>query len=153
MSGTGGGDSGVETECEAESNDSFMSALSVSDNSNMAAPALPPSLPPHPPHQEDGYLGDCSSDGGNEKNFPIPPDYKYLQSNVLKTSSRDGGESGRVVEPEESDEGGGGIEAPAGLAFRNIRPSSISHFLSENSQKFRPQLPSNSCGYEVGFTV
>ena len=102
---------------------------------------------------EDGYLGDCSSDGGNEKNFPIPPDYKYLQSNVLKTSSRDGGESGRVVEPEESDEGGGGIEAPAGLAFRNIRPSSISHFLSENSQKFRPQLPSNSCGYEVGFKV
>jgi len=103
---------------------------------------------------EDGYLGDCSSDGGNEKNFPIPPDYKYLQSNVLKTSSRDGGESGRVggdgvVEPEESDEGGGGIEAPAGLAFRNIRPSSFSHFLSETSQKFRPQLPSNSCGYEV----
>ena len=102
---------------------------------------------------EDGYLGDCSSDGGNEKNFPIPPDYKYLQSNVLKTSSRDGGESGRVVEPEESDEGGGGIEAPAGLAFRNLRPSSFSHFLSETSQKFRPQLPSNSCGYEVGFTV
>jgi hypothetical protein len=23
---------------------------------------------------EDGYLGDCSSDGGNEKNFPMPPE-------------------------------------------------------------------------------
>ena len=47
MSLTGGGDSGVETECEVESNDSFMSNLSVTEpesdnNSNMAAPALPP---------------------------------------------------------------------------------------------------------------
>ena len=53
MSMTGGGDSGVETECEVESNDSFMSNLSVTEsdnNSNMAAPALPPPglLPSHP---------------------------------------------------------------------------------------------------------
>ena len=65
MSLTGGGDSGVETECEVESNDSFMSNLSVTEsdnNSNMAAPALPrvanittappPGLlPSHPPAQ------------------------------------------------------------------------------------------------------
>ena len=100
MSGTGGGDSGVETECEAESNDSFMSALSVSDNSNMAAPALPPSLPPHPPHQEDGYLGDCSSDGGND----------HVPSRVSLPPS-----------PGQSEDD---LEPPAGLVFSSLRPSS-----------------------------
>ena len=106
MSATGGGgDSGVETECEVESNDSFMSGLSVSDNSNMAAPALPPSVPPHPPvlsHQEDGYLGDCSSDGGND-NLHLPS---------LPASP---------VQPESED-----VEPPAGLVFSSLASNSDS---------------------------
>ena len=112
MSGTGGGDSGLETECEAESNDSFMSNLSVSDNSNMAAPALPPSLPPHPPqpsHQEDGYLGDCSSDGGND-HVPHPPDW---------TSSR----VSLPPSPGQSEEE---PEPPAGLMFSSLASNSES---------------------------
>ncbi|QQP55676.1 Hypothetical protein FKW44_000096, partial [Caligus rogercresseyi] len=31
-----------------------------------------PDEPLPAPSNEDGYLGDCSSDGGNEKNFPMP---------------------------------------------------------------------------------
>ena len=117
---TGGGDSGVETECEVESNDSFMSNLSVTEsdnNSNMAAPALPrvsnittapppgllPSHPQPSPQQEDGYLGDCSSDGGNEKNFPLPPDWS--SSRVSLPSS-----PGHQSEEE-------AVEPPAGLVF------------------------------------
>ena len=111
MSLTGGGDSGVETECEVESNDSFMSNLSVTDseaNSNMAAPALPrvPGLPCHPqpsPQQEDGYLGDCSSDGGNEKNFPLPPDWAGSRVSLPPSPAHQ--------EEEEA------VEPPAGLAF------------------------------------
>ena len=88
------------------------------------------SLPPLPPAAvtEDGYLGDCSSDGGNEKNFPIPPDR-------LKRFS--GGKC--TCHPlEESDDncgsgGGGSIDPPAGLAFQNIKPSDLI----------------NSCGYQV----
>ena len=119
MSLTGGGDSGVETECEVESNDSFMSNLSVTEseaNSNMAAPALPrlssntpaaaPALPSHPqasPQQEDGYLGDCSSDGGNEKNFPLPPDWAGSRLSLPPSPAHQ--------EEEEA------VEPPAGLAF------------------------------------
>ena len=108
MSLTGGGDSGVETECEVESNDSFMSNLSVTEpesdnNSNMAAPALPPPQPGPSPHQEDGYLGDCSSDGGNEKNFPLPPDWSSSRVSLPPSPGHQSEEE--VVEP------------PAGLAF------------------------------------
>jgi len=39
------------------------------DSSDTGSMPLPPL-----PAAEDGYLGDCSSDGGNEKNFPMPPD-------------------------------------------------------------------------------
>ena len=121
MSLTGGGDSGVETECEVESNDSFVSTLSVTEsdtNSNMAAPALPrlssntpaaaPALPSHPqasPQQEDGYLGDCSSDGGNEKNFPLPPDWSSSRVSLPSSPGHQSEEGEEVPEP------------PAGLAF------------------------------------
>merc|ERR1719412_3476021 len=37
------------------------------DSSDTGSMPLPPL-----PAAEDGYLGDCSSDGGNEKNFPMP---------------------------------------------------------------------------------
>ena len=116
MSATGAGDSGVETECEVESNDSFMSNFSVSENSNMAAPALPPSVPQHPQvreHQEDtdGYLADCSSDGGNEKNFPLPPDWS---SSRVSLPPSPGQSEEELVEP------------PAGLVFSSLATNSDS---------------------------
>ena len=113
----GGADSGVETECEVESNDSSMSNLSVSDNSNMAAPSLPP-LPPLPAlsppitshqQQEDGYLGDCSSDGGNEKNFPLPPDWRRISLPPSPIQSDTPSSPNNTAADD--------IEPPAGLQF------------------------------------
>lgn len=123
MSGPGGGaDSGVETECEVESNDSCVSVLSTSDNSNMAAPSLPvpgPASPPRAPapvasgsaashHQEDGYLGDCSSDGGNEKNFPLPPDWSSSRLSLPPSPIQ----SDTPSSPNNEE-----VEPPAGLQF------------------------------------
>lgn len=125
MSGPGGGaDSGVETECEVESNDScvsVVSGLSMSDNSNMAAPSLPlpgPASPPQAPapvasssashHQEDGYLGDCSSDGGNEKNFPLPPDWSSSRLSLPPSPIQ----SDTPSSPNNEE-----VEPPAGLQF------------------------------------
>lgn len=126
MSVPAGADSGVETEGEAESNDSSMSNLSVSDNSNMAAPAPAPSngynapLPPVPAaasppsihnlHQEDGYLGDCSSDGGNEKNFPLPSSYVSRISQPPSPIQSDSASSPGHEE----------VEPPAGLQFSAV---------------------------------
>jgi len=135
MSVPGGGDSGVETECEVESNDSSMSNLSVSDNSNMAAPiarSLPVAVAPLPPvsaplsppmassssshqHQEDGYLGDCSSDGGNEKNFPLPPDWSSYSSRISLPPSPL--QSDTPSSPQNSADD---IEPPAGLQFSTV---------------------------------
>ena len=125
MSGPGGGaDSGVETECEVESNDSYVSVvsgLSMSDNSNMAAPSLPLPGPASPPqaqapvasssashHQEDGYLGDCSSDGGNEKNFPLPPDWSSSRLSLPPSPIQ----SDTPSSPNNEE-----VEPPAGLQF------------------------------------
>ena len=122
MSGPGGGaDSGVETECEVESNDSCVSVLSASDNSNMAAPSLPgPASPPQAPvasgsaashHQEDGYLGDCSSDGGNEKNFPLPPDWSSSRLSLPPSPIQ----SDTPSSPNHDE-----VEPPAGLQFSAV---------------------------------
>eukprot|EP00090_Calanus_glacialis_P022587 TRINITY_DN34861_c0_g1_i1.p1 TRINITY_DN34861_c0_g1~~TRINITY_DN34861_c0_g1_i1.p1 ORF type:complete len:406 (+),score=162.70 TRINITY_DN34861_c0_g1_i1:152-1369(+) len=109
-----GGDSGVETECDLESNDSSMSSISVGgatdaaplipsphlpplpppppergDSSSHSSPPPPVSLPPPPPAAaEDGYLGDCSSDGGNEKNFPLPADWNHKPNSCACHPSR-----------------------------------------------------------------
>ena len=154
-----GQDSGVETECDLESNDSSISNVSIvvsaaatvptndindaninsdavpstsaTSNSSTAntfpvpsnpAPislstseasplspvnaAMPSSSGLVPPSSvtEDGYLGDCSSDGGNEKNFPMPPE-------KLK----------RLLNQKDPSEGT--IDPPAGLAFQNLQPS------------------------------
>jgi len=67
-------------------NENFQVPLAASgSSSNAAVPTTsrntpeplksflhPNSLQPPPSVTEDGYLGDCSSDGGNEKNFPMP---------------------------------------------------------------------------------
>lgn len=94
----GGGDSGVETEFDMESNDSSMSSVggAVGEAGGAgpsppqhappppfvaAEPVSPPSPLPHlPPPAEDGYLGDCSSDGEGRKNFPLPPDWQHHPS-------------------------------------------------------------------------
>ena len=88
---------------------------------------------------EDGYLGDCSSDGGNEKNFPMPPD-------TLKrlTSKRCSCHPAEEIfpppaplrpplpdPPQDGDDDA--IEPPAGIGFRNIQP----------------EFFASSCGYQV----
>merc|ERR1719188_2646764 len=98
-----------------------MSSLSVSDNSNMAAPSLPhPVSPPmapavvaHSSHQEDGYLGDCSSDGGNEKNFPLPPDWSSSRISLPPSPIQSDAPSSPNNNPEE-------VEPPAGLHFSAV---------------------------------
>jgi len=159
MVGTGQ-DSGVETECDGESNDSSLSSpdqlntaqpresmnaceqedptssILVSNNvsaipsTSTAAPMQPYLEFPRPPTREeslgisgqlnsedssnqsgtgttgdlsslmhtehsnpnpageDGYLGDCSSDGGNEKNFPLPADWSSRKQNCACHTSR-----------------------------------------------------------------
>jgi len=42
----------------------------------------------NPAPAEDGYLGDCSSDGGNEKNFPLPADWYSRKQNCACHTSR-----------------------------------------------------------------
>ena len=130
-----GVDSGVETECDMESNDSSMSNISVGVAAppdvapSLHSPPLPPlpppplesslpSLPPPPPAGEDGYLGDCSSDGGNEKNFPLPPDWKQkphscpsLPPSPLQLDTPHSPPQDDVVDP------------PAGLQFCSLAPS------------------------------
>jgi len=122
-----GVDSGVETECDMESNDSSMSNISVGvanadAGPSLHSPPLPPlppppldrgenalpSLPPPPPAGEDGYLGDCSSDGGNEKNFPLPPDWKQKPNSCTSLPHS----------PPQDD-----VEPPAGLQFCSLAPS------------------------------
>jgi len=129
-----GVDSGVETECDMESNDSSMSNISVGVAAppdvapSLHSPPLPPlpppplessllSLPPPPPAGEDGYLGDCSSDGGNEKNFPLPPDWKQkpnscpsLPPSPLQLDTPHSPPQDDVVDP------------PAGLQFCSLAP-------------------------------
>ena len=94
---------------------------------------------------EDGYLGDCSSDGGNEKNFPMPPD--TLKRLTSKHCSCHPAEEifpppapirPPLPEPpkngdDEDDDDVVVIEPPAGIGFSNIQPE---YFAS-------------SCGYQV----
>ena len=101
---------------------------------------------------EDGYLGDCSSDGGNEKNFPMPID--TLRRLASKNCSCHPPEEVfpapfppppfpprhlRDVTPNSddvmanNDDEDEDIEPPAGLAFSSIRP----------------ELLAASCGYQV----
>ena len=48
--------------------------LSPDGSSSLPVLPLPGGAAPPASVTEDGYLGDCLSDGGNEKNFPIPLD-------------------------------------------------------------------------------
>ena len=107
----GGGDSGVETECE--SNDSSLSSFSLGGgpSSGPAPPALHQQHSLHSSPPEDGYLGDCSSDGGNEKNFPLPADWgpPGCPSRLSLPPS-----------PLQADQAGEEVEPPAGLQFGSV---------------------------------
>jgi hypothetical protein len=149
-------DSGVETEGDQESNDSSLSSVSLGNapaplvqappaNSNSSMPNSQPvastsnatpepsflhpsNLQPPPSVTEDGYLGDCSSDGGNEKNFPMPP---HLLKRLVKNGNRSCSchpeptqqPSPSAVNSAENNEG---IDPPAGLSFQNLSPSNSS---------------------------
>ncbi|XP_040574293.1 ankyrin repeat domain-containing protein 54 [Lepeophtheirus salmonis] len=72
-------DSGVDTEPESTPVPPPRLPNNVSTGGESSAPPSA-SATPEPTSlittnpSEDGYLGDCSSDGGNEKNFPMPSD-------------------------------------------------------------------------------
>ena len=148
--GTGGQDSGVETEGDQESNDSSLSSVSLgipqppvqaqpvatnsNINNNFPMPSVssasasrttpepsfahPSSLQPPPSVTEDGYLGDCSSDGGNEKNFPMPA--HLLKRLATNKSCPCHPEKAAALSDSEV------VEPPAGLSFQNVSSSATS---------------------------
>lgn len=93
---------------------------------------------------EDGYLGDCSSDGGNEKNFPMPAHLlKRLVKNGTKScpchpeqlqpisqNNLQDAATGSAMNFGAAGSSGGSetavfeaVEPPAGLSFMNLSPS------------------------------
>ena len=114
---------------------------------------------------EDGYLGDCSSDGGNEKNFPMPPDTLrrlattacscHPPEDVFPTpfpppplSSID--VTNRPLrDAAMNDEDDNEIEPPAGLAFSSVQPemlaaSCVGYQVLLNRNEFEPFPVSSS---------
>jgi len=81
--------------------------------SSLPGSSPPPALPPLPAQTEDGYLGDCSSDGGNEKNFPLPPDWAAPRQSLPPSPSFQAPHS-----PPSDD-----LEPPAGLSFSALSQS------------------------------
>jgi len=79
---------------------------------------------------EDGYLGDCSSDGGNEKNFPMPAHLlKRLVKNSSKAcpchpeqqpSSSSNSLQASIASPPSENLCIDSIDPPAGLSFQNL---------------------------------
>jgi len=79
---------------------------------------------------EDGYLGDCSSDGGNEKNFPMPAHLlKRLVKNSTKAcpchpeqqpSSSSNLLQAPIIPPQPENLCIDSIDPPAGLSFQNL---------------------------------
>ena len=94
---------------------------------------------PPPSVTEDGYLGDCSSDGGNEKNFPIPDHRlkRFLGGSHKNCKchphSEDIHSDGSIDGSNSFSASSGSIDPPAGLAFQNVQASDLF----------------NSCGYHV----
>lgn len=137
-------DSGVETEGDQESNDSSLSSVSLGNpqppvqaQPTFSMPSSPASVPtssmatpepafarpssnnnfqPPPSVTEDGYLGDCSSDGGNEKNFPMPA---YLLKRLVKNGSKSCPCHPEQLQNAPSE----AVDPPAGLSFQNLSPS------------------------------
>lgn len=112
-------------------------------NNPLSPPPATSAMFPPPLVIEDGYLGDMSdmSDGGTEKNFPMPPDKfkKLLLENKLNGSDLAGeGTSRDAVEP------------PAGISFDNLKQQQFgykvsrgrSHHDSDGGRKMKPVLKS-----------
>ena len=138
----------METECDLESNDSSMSSVSAGITADVVPPLQSPCLPPlpppdqgegssHSPHPdiqsgnippphpatEDGYLGDCSSDGGNEKNFPLPPDCSHKPSSCACHPSRQSSPPSPLQVDTPHSPPPDEVEPPAGLQFCSLASS------------------------------
>merc|ERR1719412_1742800 len=87
------------------------------DSSDTGSMPLPP-----PSVTEDGYLGDCSSDGGNEKNFPMPSHLLKRLVNGKPCPCHPESKSDCNSNPSDSE----GPDPPAGLSFQNVSSSSSS---------------------------
>ena len=95
-------------------------ATSTASSASSSSFLPPSSVVPPPSVTEDGYLGDCSSDGGNEKNFPMPPE--KLKRLLLKNGSSSAGHlSGSENGANDA------VDPPAGLAFQNIQPDLLGY--------------------------
>jgi len=98
---------------------------STSSGSGAASSAIsfqpPSSVVPPPSVTEDGYLGDCSSDGGNEMNFPISTEkLKRLLCQTQRNNGGSGHQSG-------SETGGDPVEPTSTLAFKNYQPDLLGY--------------------------
>ena len=98
------------------------STSSASGGASSAISFQPPSsIVPPPSVTEDGYLGDCSSDGGNEMNFPISTEkLKRLLCQTQRNNGGSGHQSG-------SETGGDPVEPTSNLAFQNIQPDLLGY--------------------------
>jgi len=101
----------------------------------------PNKLQPPPSVTEDGYLGDCSSDGGNEKNFPMPahllkrlvknsnktcpchPEQQPSSSSNASSATSSSAAVAAAVAPSDNAISADTFEPPAGLSFQNLSPS------------------------------
>ncbi len=143
------------------------SAGASSSNSNSNSRLTPEitlnGLQPPPSVTEDGYLGDCSSDGENKKNFPMPaylvkrlvngktcpchPQDKLLDQQQLMqhTSPTKARPSGSTERPQSSSFEA--VDPPAGLAFQNLAASGSSfgyQVLPSAPPSFAPRASSAS---------
>ena len=93
----------------------------------------PNGLQPPPSVTEDGYLGDCSSDGGNEKNFPMPSHLLKRLVNGKPCPCHPESKSDCNSNPSDSE----GPDPPAGLSFQNVSSSSSSFGYQVLPQNFQ----------------
>lgn len=118
-----------------------LASTSSAPSTSTGAPASfppPSSVLPPPAVTEDGYLGDCSSDGGNEKNFPMPPEkFKRL---LYHRNGGSGHQSG-------SETGGDPVDPPAGIAFQNIQPDLLGYQVLPSGPSAAEAGPSSLRGH------
>lgn len=93
------------------------SAARSTPEPNLGTFLHPNNVQPPPSVTEDGYLGDCSSDGGNEKNFPMPSHSLKRLVNGKSCACHPNENSGHLSDPE------GSSDPPAGLSFQNLAVS------------------------------
>jgi len=102
-----------------------------------------------PPHlggaaTEDGYLGDCSSDGGNEKNFPMPPE---KLERLLCSAHRSRGASSEGPEPDTGDPPIGRMQQEPGyFAYQRIGSGGVSGGPSGSGASVGGSYTGGSCG-------